>query len=133
MMTSAQLNMVGARHALEQWGLWCRTKSPGPKPQKSWMGAFIDRLKERSAMPGITIQTWGEEDGEIFDYHVMRKIKKSNPDVFQALKLYYAYIPGDDALITSKKHLAKRLSVDWRTAAKLLEVGEGMVAVLLCE
>lgn len=124
-------DLTSAKFALEQWGAWCRSGLDGPRPEKSWMGAFLDRLKERALHQQAVYQIWEEDKCELFDLHVMRRVKAINPDAFQALKLYYAYPSSDDSLALSKQHLANRLKVDRRTAAKRLEVGENMVAVML--
>lgn len=119
-----------ARHALEQWGLWCRTRTPGPKPDRSWMGPFVDRMLGSIIRSGA-VQDWKEDDCERFDSQVMRKIRALNVDVFHALERYYAYPDREMRESASKGALAKRLRVNRDTASKRLEIGEHMVMMMM--
>lgn len=124
--------LAQARFALEQWGIWCRTQTGAPRDAISWMGPFVDRLKERRGEPDDRpVRTWEDRDCEAFDLHVMAHIRSTNYDAFRALVLYYAF-PGDDEYrALSKAVLAKRLGVNRDTATKRLEIGENMVAAMV--
>lgn len=124
--------LAQARFALEQWGIWCRTQTGAPRDAISWMGPFLDRLKERRGEPdGRLVRAWEDRDCEAFDQHVMAHIRSTNYSAFRALALYYAF-PGDDEYrALSKAVLARRLGVSRDTATKRLEVGENMVAAMV--
>ncbi len=121
-----------AEFALEQWGIWCRTATPGPKGAISWMGPMVDRLVgtivEADERP---VRAWEDNDCEAFDAHVIRLVRDHNPEAYQALRHYYAFPDGDDYRAISKSVLAKRLRVNRDTAVKRLEIGINMVAAML--
>ena len=121
-----------AEFALEQWGIWCRTATPGPKGAISWMGPMVDRLVgtivENDERP---VRAWEDNDCEAFDTHVIRHVRDNNPEAYQALRLYYAFPDADDYRAISKSVLAKRLRVNRDTAVKRLEIGINMVAAML--
>ncbi|WP_348720365.1 hypothetical protein [uncultured Alcanivorax sp.] len=121
-----------AEFALEQWGIWCRTATPGPKGAISWMGPMVDRMVgqivEADERP---VRAWEDNDCEAFDAHVVRHIRENNIDAYEAIKAYYAFPDGDDYRALSKTVLAKRLRVNRDTAVKRLEIGINMVAAML--
>ena len=121
-----------AEFALEQWGIWCRTATPGPKGAISWLGPMVDRMVgqivEADERP---VRAWEDNDCEAFDAHVVRHIRENNIDAYEAIKAYYAFPDGDDYRALSKTVLAKRLRVNRDTAVKRLEIGINMVAAML--
>lgn len=121
-----------AEFSLEQWGIWCRTATPGPKGAISWMGPMLDRMMgtivDNDERP---VRAWEDADCEAFDAHVVRHIRENNKDAYEALRAYYAYPDGDEYRAVSKTVLAKRLKVSRVTAIKRLEIGINMVAAML--
>ena len=124
--------LAQARFALEQWGIWCRTQTGAPRDAISWMGPFLDRLKDRRGEPDDRpVRTWEDRDCEAFDLHVMAHIRSISYPTFRTLALYYAFPDGDEYRSISKNRLAQRLGVSRPTAEKRLSEGEHMVVMAL--
>lgn len=106
---------------LDQWGIWNRTGKPGPKGARSWLGVMEDRLVQQNRGAGLSMP---ESDCESFNNGVMLIIKRTWPDDYAALALYY--IDG-----MNSRSMAKALKVDKTGGLALLKVAIGRVETLM--